>query len=67
MRELGAEAARHFDVLIVREDSNLRARGPGEVAEIVMPTSAKVSPTYLYDGHKEPTLDRSGETHCDLR
>jgi cyanophycin synthetase len=35
MRELGAEAARHFDVLIVREDSNLRARAPGEVAEMV--------------------------------
>ena len=34
MRELGAEAARHFDVLIVREDSNLRARA-WEVAEMV--------------------------------
>ncbi len=35
MHELGAEAARHFDVLIVREDRNLRARAPGEVADIV--------------------------------
>jgi cyanophycin synthetase len=35
MRELGREAARHFDVLIVREDRNLRARAPGEAADIV--------------------------------
>ena len=35
MRGLGREAARHFDVLIVREDSNLRARAPGEVANLV--------------------------------
>jgi cyanophycin synthetase len=35
MRELGREAARHFDVLIVREDANLRARAPGEVANLV--------------------------------
>jgi cyanophycin synthetase len=35
MRELGHEAARHFDVLIVREDSNLRARPPGEVANLI--------------------------------
>ena len=36
MRELGGEAARHFDVLIVREDSNLRARTSGEVADMVV-------------------------------
>jgi cyanophycin synthetase len=35
MRELGQEAARHFDVLIVREDANLRARAPGEVANLI--------------------------------
>ena len=35
MRELGREAARHFDVLIVREDVSLRARAPGEVATLV--------------------------------
>src|SRR4030095_3951179 len=35
MRELGHEAARHFDVLIVREDSNLRARPAGEVANLI--------------------------------
>jgi cyanophycin synthetase len=35
MLELGREAARHFDVLIVREDTNLRARGPGEVANLI--------------------------------
>jgi cyanophycin synthetase len=36
MHELGREAARHFDVLIVREDRNLRARAPGEVADLVV-------------------------------
>jgi cyanophycin synthetase len=35
MHELGHEAARHFDVLIVREDSNLRARPSGEVANLI--------------------------------
>lgn len=35
MREIGHEAAQHFDVLIVREDANLRSRAPGEVAELV--------------------------------
>jgi cyanophycin synthetase len=35
MRALGHEAAQHFDVVIVREDQNLRARAPGEVAELV--------------------------------
>jgi cyanophycin synthetase len=35
MHALGREAAQHFDVLIVREDKNLRARAPGEVADLV--------------------------------
>jgi cyanophycin synthetase len=35
MRSLGHEAAQHFDVLIVREDTNLRARAAGEVANLV--------------------------------
>jgi cyanophycin synthetase len=35
MRELGAVAARHFDVLVVREDAQLRGRERGEVAERV--------------------------------
>jgi cyanophycin synthetase len=35
MRKLGHEAAQHFDVLIVREDTNLRARAAGEVANLV--------------------------------
>jgi cyanophycin synthetase len=35
IRELGEVAARHFDALIVREDRNLRGRGPGEVAELI--------------------------------
>jgi cyanophycin synthetase len=35
VRELGQVAARHFDVLIVREDRNLRGREPGETAELV--------------------------------
>ncbi len=35
MRDLGAEAAKHFDVVIVREDTNPRGRRPGEVADLV--------------------------------
>ncbi|HRC13906.1 MAG TPA: cyanophycin synthetase, partial [Dermatophilaceae bacterium] len=35
LRELGAVAARHFDVLVVREDSRLRGRRPGEAAELI--------------------------------
>ena len=36
MRELGRVAARHFDVLIVREDANPRGRQRGEIASLVM-------------------------------
>jgi cyanophycin synthetase len=35
MRELGAIAAQHFDVLVVREDQALRGRPAGEVAGLV--------------------------------
>jgi cyanophycin synthetase len=35
MHELGAVAAEHFDVLVVREDSALRGRSRGDVAELV--------------------------------
>jgi cyanophycin synthetase len=35
MRELGEVAARHFDVLVVREDASLRGRQRGETAELV--------------------------------
>jgi cyanophycin synthetase len=35
MRELGAIAARHFDVVIVREDVALRGRKRGETADLV--------------------------------
>ena len=35
MRELGEVAARHFDVVIVREDRELRGRQRGEVAELI--------------------------------
>ena len=35
MRELGQIAAQHFDVVIVREDAQLRGRQRGEVAELV--------------------------------
>src|SRR4051794_13322676 len=35
MRELGHVAAQHFDVLIVREDENLRRRERGETAALV--------------------------------
>ena len=35
MRELGAVAAEHFDVVVVREDEALRGRRRGETAELV--------------------------------
>jgi cyanophycin synthetase len=35
MRDLGAVAARHFDVVVVREDAALRRRARGEVADLV--------------------------------
>ena len=35
MRELGAVAAQHFDVVVVREDERLRGRAPGETAALV--------------------------------
>jgi cyanophycin synthetase len=35
MRELGAIAARHFDVVVVREDQRLRGRRPGETAALI--------------------------------
>ncbi|CAN7434660.1 cyanophycin synthetase [Knoellia sp. LjRoot47] len=35
MRELGALAAQHFDVIVVREDERLRGRKPGETAGFV--------------------------------
>ncbi len=35
MRELGAVAALHFDVLVVREDDRLRGRRAGETASLV--------------------------------
>jgi cyanophycin synthetase len=35
MRELGAIAAQHFDVVVVREDLSLRGRKRGEVAALV--------------------------------
>jgi cyanophycin synthetase len=36
MRELGRVAARHFDVVIVREDRNVRGRRRGETAGLVV-------------------------------
>jgi cyanophycin synthetase len=35
MVDLGLEAAKHFDVVIVREDANARGRQPGEVAALI--------------------------------
>ncbi len=35
IRELGAVAAAHFDVIVVREDDRLRGRRPGETAALV--------------------------------
>jgi cyanophycin synthetase len=35
MRELGAIAAQHFDVVVVREDVSLRGRKRGDTAELV--------------------------------
>jgi cyanophycin synthetase len=36
MRELGEIAARHFDVVIVREDAALRGRKRGETADLIV-------------------------------
>jgi cyanophycin synthetase len=36
LRELGEVAARHFDILIVREDAKLRGRAPGETAGFIV-------------------------------
>ena len=36
MRDLGAIAAQHFDVVIVREDDHPRGRQPGEVADLII-------------------------------
>ncbi len=36
MRELGAVAAHHFDVMVVREDERMRGRKRGEVAALVV-------------------------------
>ncbi|GGM18263.1 cyanophycin synthetase [Nakamurella endophytica] len=36
MRDLGREAARHFDVMVVREDLRLRGRQPGETAALIV-------------------------------
>ena len=35
MRELGAVAAQHFDIVVVREDGRLRGRRPGETAALI--------------------------------
>ena len=35
IRELGAIAAEHFDVVVIREDNRLRGRAPGATAELV--------------------------------
>jgi cyanophycin synthetase len=35
MIDLGAEAGKHFDRIIVREDERLRGRKPGEAAELI--------------------------------
>jgi cyanophycin synthetase len=36
MRELGAVAARHFDVIVVREDTRLRGRPAGQTAGLIV-------------------------------
>lgn len=36
MVDLGRQAAKHFDVIIVREDDRLRGRQPGETARLVV-------------------------------
>lgn len=36
IRELARIAARHFDVLVIREDDNLRRRAPGEAAALLV-------------------------------
>jgi cyanophycin synthetase len=36
MVDLGAQAAKHFDRIIVREDKGLRGRKPGETADLIV-------------------------------
>ena len=36
MEDLGAQAAQHFDRIIVREDDHLRGRRPGETADLIV-------------------------------
>jgi cyanophycin synthetase len=36
MIDLGLEAAKHFDRIIVREDERLRGRAPGETAGLIV-------------------------------
>ena len=36
MRDLGHEAAKHFELIIVREDERLRGRQPGETAALIV-------------------------------
>jgi cyanophycin synthetase len=36
MRELGEVAAQHFDAIVVREDTSLRGRAPGETAALIV-------------------------------
>ena len=57
MRELGQVAAQHFDVVIVREDTNLRGRQPGEVAELV---AAGVREAHGRRGALQAGGDRAG-------
>ncbi|AKU16836.1 cyanophycin synthetase [Luteipulveratus mongoliensis] len=57
IRELGAIAAEHFDVLVVREDDNLRRRPEGEAARLVAEGARAAMADGVRCRHVEIVLD----------
>jgi len=62
MRELGQVAAHHFDVVIVREDANLRGRSRGDVANLVADGVRSVMRTGVRCKQVEVVLDELAAT-----
>jgi cyanophycin synthetase len=62
IRELGAIAADHFDVVVVREDDRLRGRAPGVTAELVAQGARARMAQGL--GALSPGRDRAGGGGC---
>ena len=62
MRELGAIAAQHFDVVVVREDVSLRGRTRGETAELVAEgvRAGQAERRPLQAARDRPRRDRGG-------